>query len=426
MTHVSKMSAMTAKDRLNTSMRDDFSPNQPLSMMGVCLDEDTWGLLKAFAERAPLVQLRGNFESYQAAENEMLSDATREPAPNICLIDFDEDRRSATAVAEKTHSNSPATAIFAVSSQSQPDLIIQAMRSGCSEYLVKPIDREQMLNAVARVAGRQKGGEKDRKETYKAQVLAFVSAKGGCGVTTLVTQLGALLTQSWSRKVLIVDLHHDFGDAALYLGLTKYRYHAYELIENTDRLDADLLQSFVLRHSSGLDLIPAPQGTAPARPFMAGTLAQTFEFLRLRYEFILVDLPPGLNDEHLELLRGCDQINIVTVAEVSALRNVVRQTDFFTRKDIPADKLQVILNRHQGRGIITEAQIEKVIGRKISWKVPNQYVHVLKSISGGDPLSRQSNSEVARNLNEWAGNIGKKPDAKDDKKGRGILGLWGR
>ena len=160
---------------------------------------------------------------------------------------------------------------------------------------------------------------------------------------------------------------------------------------------------------------------------MAGALVQTFEFLRLRYDFILVDLPPGLNDEHLELIRYCDQINIVTIAEVSALRNVVRQTDYFARKEIPADRLRVILNRHQNRGIISEEQIEKVIGQKISWKVPNQYFQVLKSISGGDPLGQASNSEVAKNLNEWAGSIGKKASpAEEEKKSRGILGLWGR
>ena len=60
--------------------------------------------------------------------------------------------------------------------------------------------------------------------------------------------------------MLIVDLHHDFGDAALYLGLTKYRYHSYELVENTDRLDAELLQSFVLHHSSGRRSDSAPPG----------------------------------------------------------------------------------------------------------------------------------------------------------------------
>jgi len=63
----------------------------------------------------------------------------------------------------------------------------------------------------------------------------------------------------------------------------------------------------------------------------------------------------------------------------------------------------------------------------IFWKVPNQYIQMLKSISGGDPLS-QANSEVSRSLNEWAGIIGKKPNPADhdNKKSRGILGIWSR
>ncbi len=370
-----------------------------------------------------MVRLDRHLGEYRVDDHESVLDWIGSPAPDVCLLDFDHDRRSAALVAERIHADAPETSIFAVSSQHQSDLIIQAMRSGCSEYLVKPLDSEQMLNAIARVGGRRR----EKKELAKAQVLAFIGAKGGCGVTTIATQIGASLANTYSRRVLIVDLHHDFGDAALYLGLTKYRYHSYELVENTDRLDAELLQSFVLHHKSGLDLIPAPQGIEPARPITPGALAQTFEFLRLRYEFILVDLPPGLNDEHLELIRYCDQVNIVAIAEVSALRNVVRQTDYFTRKEIAADRLRVILNRHQNRSIITEAQIEKVIGQKLFWKVPNQYIQMLKSISGGDPLS-QANSEVSRSLNEWAGIIGKKPNPADHdhKKNRGILGIWSR
>ena len=49
--------------------------------------------------------------------------------------------------AERIHSASPGTALFAISGQSQPDAILEAMRSGCSEYLSKPIQREQLVNA---------------------------------------------------------------------------------------------------------------------------------------------------------------------------------------------------------------------------------------------------------------------------------------
>jgi len=416
------MTAMTSKDPVKATTRESLPVGEPLSLVSICLDTETWGTLKLFTSSAPVVRLDRHLDQYRVDDHESVLDWIGDPAPDICLLDFDVDRRSAALVAERIHADAPETSIFAVSAQAQPDLIIQAMRSDCSEYLVKPLDTEQLLNAVARVGGRRR----ERKEQARAQMMAFVGAKGGCGVTTLVTQLGALLAQTYSRKTLIVDLHHDFGDAALYLGLTKYRYHAYELVDNTDRLDAELLQSFVLHHGSGVDLIPAPPGTEPARPLMAGALVQTFEFLRLRYEFILVDLPPGLNDEHLELIRYCDQVNIVAIAEISALRNVVRQIDYFTKKDIPADRLNVVLNRHQTRGIISEPQIEKAIGQKVFWKVPNQYVQVLKSISGGDPLSRASNSEVAKNLQEWAGNIGRKGSPEEKKKSRGRLGLWGK
>ena len=118
---------------------------------------------------------------------------------------------------------------------------------------------------------------------------------------------------------------------------------------------------------------------------------------------------------------------MVTVAEVSALRNVVRQTDYFTRKHISADRIKIVLNRHQKRALITEAQIEKSIGQKIFWKVPNQYVHVVKTISGGDPESQLPTSDVAKNLHDWAAAIGRKSGADEKKKeGRGLLSFWNR
>jgi pilus assembly protein CpaE len=210
--------------------------------------------------------------------------------------------------------------------------------------------------------------------------------------------------------------------------LTKYQFHFFELLESTDRLDAELLQSFVMHHASGVDIIPAPAEIESARNVSPGSVSRTFDFLRLRYEFILVDMPPVLNDENFELIRQCDQLYIVTVAEVSALRNVVRQIEYLTRKQIPQEKIRVVLNRHQTRGLITDEQIEKAIQRKIFWKVPNHYVHVLKTISGGNPGGNNSSSEVIRNLSEWAEVVSRKAtdEQKDRKKSRGILKLWGR
>jgi pilus assembly protein CpaE len=416
------MNPMSIRDALNNAPRESFSTSEPLSVVGVCLDEETWTVLKVFAESAPLIRLRSHISEYRVQETDSPSDWLGLPSPDICIIDFDRDRRKAAQAAELIHSATPETALFAVSSDAQPDLIIQAMRSGCSEYLLKPMGREQLLNAVARVGGRRR----ERLQPFKAHVLAFMGAKGGCGVTSLVTQLGALLANSFSKKTLIVDLHADFGDAALYLGLTKYRYHFFELVENNDRLDAELLQGFLARHSSGLELIPAPEGNDTPRRILPGAVAQTFDFLRMRYDYILVDMAPGLSDENLEMIRHCDQLHVITVAEVSALRNVVRHFDYLTRKEIPRERFRVILNRHQKRALISDGEIEKTLGQKIFWKVPNQYAHVVKAINGGDPIALLSSSEVTRNLRDLASSLGAKASGEKKKESSGILGLFGR
>ncbi len=183
-----------------------------------------------------------------------------------------------------------------------------------------------------------------------------------------------------------------------------------------------------MRHSSGLDLIPAPEGSVASREALpAGALTHTLNFLRSRYEFILVDLPPALNEENLTVIRDCDQLYLVTVAEVSAVRNVVRQLEYFSGKNILRGKIRIILNRHDKRNVISDAQIEKVLEQEIFWRVPNQYPQVVKTIHEGDPVAQLSSSEVTRNLEQWAESIGRKPGMEGKKKeGKGILGLWSR
>lgn len=417
---------MSAEDRRenSTPSRENFSSNEPLSVLTICADHDTTQSVRFFAESTPLIRIQLRRNEYRTQESDPVRDYIGYPVPDICIVDFDKDRKSAAITAEQIHAAAPETAIFAVSDQRQPERIIDAMRSGCSEYLVKPLEREQLLNAVARVAARKK----EKRETSTGQLFAFIGAKGGCGVTTLATQFAAFLASSLSRKTLVVDLHPDFGDAALYLGLTKTNYHFFELLDNTDRLDTDFLKSFLVHHSSGLDLIPAPEGGGATREIIPGVMMQTMDFLRQRFEFVIADLPPGLSDENLELIHTCDQLYLVTVAEVSAVRNVVRQMEHLMRKDIPKDRIRVILNRHQKRSAVSDEQIEKVIGQKIYWRVPNQYPQVMKTIHEGDPVAQLSNSEVARNLREWAGVIGKKSgiEGKDKRDSAKFLGIWNR
>ena len=415
---------MATVKTFETSPHEPSSEGGPLSLVSICLDSDSHGLLRQFVESVPGLHLQAQLDDYTLEGQDSILQRMGDSAPDICVIDFDRDRRGATLAAERIHAGLAGTAIFAVSSNVQPDLIIQAMRCGCGEYIIKPVDRDHLLNAVARVRGQKR----ERREQYNApnnaQVMAFMGAKGGSGVTTLATHLGALLAKSYSRKTLLVDLHPDGGDAALYLGQTNHRYHFFELLENTHRLDGEFLQSFLIHHSSGLDLLPAPEASEPVKHVSPDVLGQTFDFLRLRYEFILVDLPPGCGGTNFEMIRHSDQIYLVTVAEVPAVRNAARYLDYLSREEHLEERIRVVLNRHLKRAPITDDQIEKAIHKGIFWKVPNQYSEIVAAIIAGDPTAMLDKSEITRNLMRWAGIIDGKPDTAGEKKG-GILKLWG-
>ena len=94
------MNPMSIRDAANSSPRESFSSSEPLSVVGVCLDEETWTVLKGFAESAPLIRLRSHISEYRVQDSDLPGEWLGSPPPDICLVDFDRDRRKAAQVAE--------------------------------------------------------------------------------------------------------------------------------------------------------------------------------------------------------------------------------------------------------------------------------------------------------------------------------------
>src|SRR5205823_13884655 len=104
------MNPMSIRDALNNSPRESFSPSEPLSVVGVCLDEETWTVLKQFAESAPLIRLRSHLSEYRVQDTDSATDWLATPPPDICTVDFHRDRRRAALASECIHTAAPETA----------------------------------------------------------------------------------------------------------------------------------------------------------------------------------------------------------------------------------------------------------------------------------------------------------------------------
>jgi len=347
----------------------------------------------------------------------------------VCIIDFDDDEECARASQRIRDNCDTSVHIFAASGDTNPDHIIRAMRAGCSEYLVKPFRQDQVMEAIARIEARHQA----RMPGQKGRVITLIGAKGGTGVTTLALNLGMHLVQRYGQTCLLLDQHPALGDLAMYLGLGRHQYSFYELVHNMDRLDADLLQGFLVQHPNGLNLMDSPEAihAFPATP--ADAIEHTVAFLAENYQFVIIDCPPGLSEDTCAAIRQSDRLVIVITPELPAIHNAIRAIEYLTGLHYPDENIDIVLNRTTKRGALNEREIETSLRRHIAVKIPNHYDVIVNAINAGMPIDLTRKSDLAAPIDAWASSLLTEKTAPAEKsvaaataKGsRGLLSLFG-
>ncbi|HXA86588.1 MAG TPA: AAA family ATPase [Candidatus Dormibacteraeota bacterium] len=397
--------------------------NTSIAVSTVGLDPMSYRTLANFMLAVPGAVMAASINGYSGAEREVAR-AGDKARTRICFIDYDQNPEQAVWVTEHLRNNNPDVHVFAVSANTEPERIVVAMRVGCAEYLLKPLLNDRVLDGMARVDAKQK--ERTRSKV-RGKVITLIGAKGGTGVTSLALHLALDLTGPSQRKCLLVDQHSALGDASLYLGTGRHQYSFYELANNTDRLDQELLQGFLLRHSSGLHVLDSPETVDVVRQASPSAIEHTLSFLAEIYQFVVVDCPPGLTDVTLACIAQSDQIAIVLTAELPSIRNAVRYIEHLERVGYNSGKIQIVLNRHSKRSPLDDERVEKALGRKIAVRVPNAYNEVIRAINAGAPIA-SGKSDFGAAIQSWARAIASNPGDKAMAQAHtgGVMSIFGR
>ena len=360
-----------------------------LSVVIVATDNEQRTVLQVLVDGTSVARTVHACASFPVAATDPVVRRVQAANPDVMLVDIPADNTPlALRAIELLHQELPGSAVFAIGSLSQPQVIVSAMRAGAREFVERPTTTTDLLEAFVRLTSAQR---RVKQEGARGKVFCVVNAKGGSGATTVAVNL-ALALQSTHSHIALVDLA-PLGHAALHLNV-KPLFTVADATRNLHRMDSSLLESFMTRHNGGLQLLAGTNAPATIEPSTT-EFVRLFDMLVTHYRYVVVDTSTRLDAATRLVANLSETVLLVAHTDVASLWSAARVQQYLGESG-GRERVRLVLNRFRKVAGFSEADAEAAAGAKLLWKVPNQYFAVSSAIDRGIPLMEQSHTEIAR------------------------------
>jgi Flp pilus assembly CpaE family ATPase len=349
---------------------------------------------------------------------------------DVIILDLDSDPDVALGIVGRM-CTSDTTTTMVYSKNSDPKQAIRMMRAGAREYLLLPLERGAVAEALDRAATtlREKALSVEPSlpvekalpvEKTRGELLVFAGSKGGAGVTTVTCNMAIALAQNSNQSVLLIDFALPIGDAALCLGISA-GYSTEDALRSIDRMDASFLQNLAVGHRSGVFVLAAPT-KVPEVEVSKSAIDKLIAVARREFDHVIVDVGSRIDAAAKALFEDASTIYLVTQAGISELRNANHLISQFFAEGSP--NLEIVINRFESRFLetVNEDVIVKALGRPVRWKIPDDQdaARALQYGETGLPETR-----ISRISLEMASSITGRPLPQGKKRDPGLKGPGG-
>lgn len=324
----------------------------------------------------------------ECSRYEFFSDVIAQTKPDIGVVAIDSNPEKGLKLIEQVKQIAPDCAVLVVSSSTDGQVILKAMRSGAKEFLTQPIKVEDLIGALDRISAAKFGTGDGRGRT--CHVIGVCGATGGVGTTSLAVNLGCVLAREERNSVVLVDLDMALGDADVFLD-TIPDYTLVDVAQNISRLDFTLLKRSLTKHASGLYLLPRPVQLQDTSHVTPEDLTRVLGLLKASFTHMIIDLSKSYSPLDVVALKSAKDVLLVTQLDLPCLRNVVRLMLSFNDDEGLKDKVKIVVNRvGLDSGAISLKKAQETMGKEIFWQLPNDYKTMVEVRNNGVPLVEQA------------------------------------
>ncbi|MFA4907915.1 MAG: cell division ATPase MinD [archaeon] len=150
------------------------------------------------------------------------------------------------------------------------------------------------------------------------RVIAIASGKGGVGKTTLCANLGICLAKR-GFKVLMIDADVAMANLSLLLGM-----HSSPITLHDVLLGESHVKDAVYDAPGGSKFIPSGLSLENYRRVDPERLESVVKQISPDYDFVLLDLPPGIEKNVLAAVSSADEVLLITTPDTAAVADVLK------------------------------------------------------------------------------------------------------
>jgi pilus assembly protein CpaE len=263
------------------------------------------------------------------------------------------------------------------------ETILAVVRAGAREYVYPPY-QPGLLQALERVA-------RDRAQQASVpgaagQLVGVLSAKGGCGATTIACHLASEVRRLTQKEILLADLDLHGGGVGFAMA-AQSQYSIQDAASNLERLDLSFWKGLVSNGRPRLEVIHAPRQPLLSAAPQPEPFREVLRFTRANYDWVIGDLGRTLNYFTSSLIEEFDTVLLVTTPEVPAFyltKNIVQD---LRRQGFSDTRIRLLINRAARGEEFAISQVERLIGLPVYHKLPNSYPDLYRAYAEGRLLT---------------------------------------
>ncbi len=221
------------------------------------------------------------------------------------------------------------------------------------------------------------------------KIINIVSGKGGVGKSLLSVNLAIALSER-NRKVLLFDADIGFGSVEILLGSTTKKTLKDYFRKNSS------LEDILMPSEYGIDILSSGLDVEDLVYFNVGDKSQLYrDFINVtrRYDYIILDFPPGYSENLENFYEASDFLIVVSTPEPTSLINTYTFIKVMAVKGVDPKELHLVMNMvkdlKEGRRTIDKlvGVIERFIGVSITATHIMKYDNIVKkSVSQQKPF----------------------------------------